>query len=84
MRRQEVLNTAGARLVTVYAHATRHRASSSNYRHVPAPPPFVTRSLAVDDHARWPTRRRNRGALHAAAGLARAGDPSAAVGLASR
>lgn len=48
-KRQEVLNKAETRLVTVYTRATRYQAPSSNYRRLSAPL-FEMRSLTVDDN----------------------------------
>lgn len=47
-KRQEALNKAETRLVTVEARAIRYQASSSNYRRVSASL-FEMRSLTVDD-----------------------------------
>lgn len=59
-KRQEVLNKAETRLVTVYTRAIWYQASSSNYRRLSASL-FEMRSLTVDDNthwARWFARRR--------------------------
>lgn len=48
-KRQEVLNKAETRLVTVYTCAIRYQAYSSNYRRLSASL-FEMRSLTVDDN----------------------------------